>query len=61
MPANQNRRSAIKNMITGTVALGAAGTLTSFTKAGDKQDISMELKGNINHSVCPGVIGNLFR
>src|ERR1700761_3188008 len=53
MPTKQNRRSAIKNMITGSVALGAAGTLTSFTKTGDKQNSTMELKGNINHSVCP--------
>ncbi|MGZ3755977.1 MAG: hydroxypyruvate isomerase family protein [Mucilaginibacter sp.] len=51
MSDKQNRRSAIKNMITGTVALGAAGALTSFTTA-DHQP-AMELKGNINHSVCP--------
>lgn len=38
-------------MITGTVALGAAGALTSFTTA--DQQPAMELKGNINHSVCP--------
>jgi hydroxypyruvate isomerase len=51
MSENQNRRSAIKNMITGTVALGAAGALTSF-KTADQQP-AMKLKGNINHSVCP--------
>jgi len=51
MSEKQNRRSAIINMITGTVALGAAGALTSFTSA--DQQPAMKLKGNINHSVCP--------
>ncbi len=49
MVNKQSRRSALKNMITGTVALGAAGALSSF-KASES---NMELKGNINHSVCP--------
>jgi len=40
-------------MITGTIAVGAAGTLTSFANAGEKQHAAMELKGNINQSVCP--------
>lgn len=52
MANKQNRRAALKNMLTGTVALGAAGMLTSFTT--DKnQPSTMALKGNINHSVCP--------
>ena len=51
MPDKQNRRLAIKNIIAGTVALGAAGSLTSFASEDELQ--SMKLKGNINHSVCP--------
>src|ERR1700748_2147114 len=41
----QNRRSAIKNMITGTASVVTAGALSSF-KPQEK------LKGNINQSVC---------
>jgi hydroxypyruvate isomerase len=43
----QNRRSALKNMIKGTAAIGVTGIMTSF------KDIPKGLKGNINHSVCP--------
>src|SRR6201995_3979712 len=54
MANNQNRRSALKNMIAGTVALGATGVLSSLAKAeGRKENKEMALKGNINHSVCP--------
>ncbi|MBE9662855.1 hydroxypyruvate isomerase family protein [Mucilaginibacter myungsuensis] len=52
MERKQNRRSAIKNIITGTVAAGAAGALSSFTTAGQPSQSSMALKGNINHSVA---------
>jgi hydroxypyruvate isomerase len=51
MSEKQNRRAAIKNIVAGTVALGAAGALTSF--AADEEKQAMKLKGNINHSVCP--------
>lgn len=49
--ATQNRRSAIKNMLAGTAAIGAAGIMTSFTP-GEKQAMNTALKGNINHSAC---------
>ena len=52
MASKQNRRSAIKNIITGTVAVGAAGALTSFTTANSDLQNNMALKGNINHSAC---------
>ncbi|RYZ31007.1 MAG: hydroxypyruvate isomerase [Chitinophagaceae bacterium] len=49
MPDNQSRRSALKNLMAGTAALGGAGMLSSFTSELNK---SNALKGNINHSVC---------
>ncbi len=52
MANKQNRRSAIKDIITGTAAIGAAGVLTSFTSNAEEQPQTMELKGNINHSAC---------
>jgi len=51
MPEKHNRRLAIKNILAGTVALSAVGTLSSFASEDELQ--SMTLKGNINHSVCP--------
>jgi hydroxypyruvate isomerase len=52
MAIKQNRRSAIKNMLAGTAAIGASGTLTSFAFASGSARDNEELKGNINHSVC---------
>jgi len=49
---NQDRRSAIKNMLAGTAAITATGMLSSFTK-GEKEEGFTPLKGNINHSVSP--------
>ncbi len=51
MPSNQNRRSAIKNMITGTATVAAAGSITSFIDP-KMASPSFTLKGNINHAVC---------
>ncbi|MGI4804976.1 MAG: hydroxypyruvate isomerase family protein [Janthinobacterium lividum] len=51
MPQNQNRRSAIKNILAGTATVAAAGGLTSFT-APNMESAELALKGNINHSVC---------
>lgn len=48
---NQDRRSAIKNMLAGTAAITATGMLSSFTKEEKVQPAP--LKGNINHSVSP--------
>jgi hydroxypyruvate isomerase len=50
--AGTNRRSAIKNMLAGTAAIGASGMLSSFTPAERKEEMSEALKGNINHAVC---------
>jgi hydroxypyruvate isomerase len=52
MATQQNRRSAIKNMIAGTAAIGAAGVLTSFAPSTAPEMTDDKLKGNINHSVC---------
>ena len=43
-----NRRTAIKNLVAGSVAFAAAPALTSFKEKNKK----LKLKGNINHSVC---------
>lgn len=50
MAQNENRRSALKNIIAGTAALSTGAMLSSFNKVTEKQ--SGFLKGNINHSVC---------
>jgi hydroxypyruvate isomerase len=44
---------ALKNMIAGTAAVGAAGLLTSFEVKLNPTTLPIALKGNINHSVCP--------
>jgi len=44
-----SRRRAIKNMMMGSVAIGA---LSSFDQPEDKAKTSTALKGNINHAVC---------
>ena len=49
---NQDRRSAIKNMLAGTAAITATGMLSSFTKGENEVELA-PLKGNINHSVSP--------
>jgi hydroxypyruvate isomerase len=53
MAIKQNRRSAIKNIVAGTAAIGAASILSSFKKEKIKEQLADKLKGNINHSVCP--------
>lgn len=51
MPSNQTRRSAIKNLVAGTAAIGASSMIPAF--ASDKENNStLKFKGNINHSVC---------
>jgi hydroxypyruvate isomerase len=53
MASNQNRRSAIKNMLAGTAAITASGVLSSFKQPEeDKEMVADTLKGNINHAVC---------
>ncbi len=46
---NTNRRTAIKNLVAGSMALAAAPVLSSFEF---KKTKKLKLKGNINHSVC---------
>lgn len=53
MAINQNRRSAIRNIVAGTAAITAAGVLSSFKKEENRKMLTGKLKGNINHSVCP--------
>ncbi|HEY4150825.1 MAG TPA: TIM barrel protein [Chitinophagaceae bacterium] len=51
MPSQQSRRSAIKNLVAGTAALGASSMLPAL--AADNENIpALKFKGNINHSVC---------
>jgi hydroxypyruvate isomerase len=53
MAFTQNRRSAIKNIVAGTAAIGATGLLSQVSKAEAKEQLMDKLKGNINHSVSP--------
>lgn len=52
MSDHQNRRNAIKNILFGSAALGSSSLLTSYTTTDSKNENHLELKGNINHSVC---------
>jgi hydroxypyruvate isomerase len=53
MGNQQNRRSAIKNILAGTAAVTASGMISSFTTPADDNKGFGPLKGNINHSVSP--------
>jgi hydroxypyruvate isomerase len=53
MAMQQNRRSAIKNILAGTAAIGALGVSASFAEKPGNDMANDKLKGNINHSVCP--------
>ncbi|MCX6336534.1 MAG: TIM barrel protein [Bacteroidetes bacterium] len=50
MPNKPSRRTAIKNIFTGSAALAAGASLSSFSS--DMKPSNPPLKGNINHSVC---------
>jgi hydroxypyruvate isomerase len=52
MSNQQSRRSAIKNLVAGTAAIGAPAVLSSFAASTNDDVKSTTLKGNINHSVC---------
>ncbi len=53
MPNTHSRRSAIKNIVAGTAALGTASMMPSTVLASESQpQKQFTLKGNINHSVC---------
>ena len=49
MPQKQDRRTALKSMLAGTAAIGAAGMLPAIAS---ENSSALKFKGNINHSVC---------
>lgn len=60
MSNNQNRRSAIKNIIAGTATLSAGAMLTGFASdPQQQQQQETKLKGNINHAVCRWCYGSI--
>lgn len=52
MKTENSRRTALKNIVVGTFALGASSALPSFSNDEVPSSSSAPLKGNINHSVC---------
>jgi hydroxypyruvate isomerase len=50
MTQNNSRRKALKQIVMGTVAIGAVNPIVSF--AAENMEENYKLKGNINHSVC---------
>jgi hydroxypyruvate isomerase len=56
MKSELSRRSALKNIVAGTAALGVSATLPAFALADYKNSM---LKGNVNHSVCRWCFGNV--
>jgi hydroxypyruvate isomerase len=59
MASNQNRRSAIRNIVAGTAAITATGMLSSFKPSEEKEPGADALKGNINHAVCRWCYGSM--
>ena len=59
MPANQNRRNAIKNMLVGSATLGSTSMLSCFNTTENSKENNFKLKGNINHSVCQWCYGSV--
>jgi len=55
MKPELSRRSALKNIVAGTAALGVSATLPAFALEPQK---STMLKGNVNHSVCRWCYGS---
>jgi hydroxypyruvate isomerase len=51
MSHEQKRRSAIKNLLAGAATITASGMISSFTTY-KQEEVSYQLKENINHSVC---------
>lgn len=56
MKTELSRRSALKNIVAGTAALGVSATLPAFALEPQK---STMLKGNVNHSVCRWCFGDV--
>ncbi|MFT3932100.1 MAG: TIM barrel protein [Chitinophagaceae bacterium] len=57
MPEKQNRRSALKNMLAGTAAIGASSVLPALASETSENSATLKFKGNINHSVCQWCFG----
>jgi len=58
MSNQPSRRAAIKNIVAGTAAFGAAAMLPLAASAEEDQK-KLKLKGNINHSVCRWCYGDM--
>lgn len=56
MPNNNSRRRAIKNIVMGSVAMGALPTASMASTSTPKK---ADLKGNINHAVCRWCYGSV--
>ncbi|WEK18743.1 MAG: TIM barrel protein [Candidatus Pedobacter colombiensis] len=56
MSKNLSRRTALKNIVAGTAALGVSAAIPTFAL---EQTKSTMLKGNINHSVCRWCFGKM--
>ncbi|MEJ7560225.1 MAG: TIM barrel protein [Pedobacter sp.] len=56
MKSELSRRSALKNIVAGTAALGVSATIPAFALADYK---NTALKGNVNHSVCRWCFGGV--
>ena len=56
MAEELSRRSALKNIVAGTAALGVSAALPSFAMEPYQ---STALKGNVNHSVCQWCFGDM--
>jgi len=56
MKSEVSRRTALKNIVAGTAAIGVSATLPAFALEEYK---SAMLKGNVNHSVCRWCFGSV--
>ena len=56
MSKDLSRRTALKNIVAGTAALGVSAALPAFAL---EQPVSTMLKGNVNHSVCRWCFGKM--
>ena len=52
MSTKLNRRNALKNIITGTAAIGVSSGFSALAMNKSESDQPLRLKGNINHAVC---------
>lgn len=51
-----SRRTALKNIVAGTAALGVSAAIPAFALEPQKSNM---LKGNVNHAVCRWCFGNM--